>query len=286
MKHHFADLLDRNGDYWTIIPNIERYAYSADELIKDKDSVRVLTITKDDRAWKQVFDLQNLEELTLHEPSHEQMESINSLTHLKRLRITHARPKNIEFIGDLINLEEIVLEYVSGFSDLSPLNKLKKLKSLHFENLRRVSDYGGLRGSTSLRYLYINGTLDWNQPIDDFSFLKDLPNLEVFALGWISNKSEFPALAPLLKLKKLKKIKIGRSTFSTQEYALLETALPNVEGAISELFWDYAGWREFLGKRAGRVKIGVPGYEEKCNAFAETYSELKKQSEILKKKYL
>ena len=28
MKHHFADLLDRNGEYWTILPNADRYAYS------------------------------------------------------------------------------------------------------------------------------------------------------------------------------------------------------------------------------------------------------------------
>ena len=27
MRHHFGDLLDRDGGYWTIIPNRERYAY-------------------------------------------------------------------------------------------------------------------------------------------------------------------------------------------------------------------------------------------------------------------
>ncbi len=40
MKHHFGDFLDRTDDYWTIVPNRERYAYSANEEIKNKNEVR------------------------------------------------------------------------------------------------------------------------------------------------------------------------------------------------------------------------------------------------------
>ena len=79
-------------------------------------------------------------------------------------------------------MRELVLEYVSGFYDLSPLKELKSLKSAHFENLRRVSDFSGLSGIASLRYLGINGTLDWDQPIKDFEFLRDLGALEALKL--------------------------------------------------------------------------------------------------------
>lgn len=281
MKHHFADLLDREGNYWTIVPNIERYLYSADEHIKDKNIVKIITISKTDRFWEQIFELPNLEELTLHEPSREQLESINKLDQLERLRITHARPKNIDFIRNLINLKEVVFEYVSGFSDLSPLTELKKLKSLHFENLRRVKEFNGLRGLVSLKYLYITGTLDWNQPIKDFDFLEELPSLEVFSLGWISNKSEYPVLKSILKLEKLKKIKIIRNTFSTKEYAFLEMVIPNIEGCSWDLCWEYNEWFEFLGKRAGRVKKNNPLVEEKCKDFIEKYEEMKTEAEIL-----
>lgn len=202
MRHHFAGFLDREGDYWAIVPNINRYAYSVDAVIKNKKAVKIITIGKHDRLWQQVFALPNLEELTLHDPSKEQMGSISKLKQLKRLRVTHARPANINFIGELKNLEEVVLGYVSGFSDLSPLTKLKKLKSLHFENLRRVKDFSSLKGLKSLRYLHIDGTIDWNQPIKDFTFLTGLPNLEIFSLGWITNESVYPALAPVSKLKK------------------------------------------------------------------------------------
>jgi hypothetical protein len=155
MKHHFGDFLDRTGDYWTTIPNRERFALIADFKIADKDAVKILTISKhqDGEHWRQVFDCPSLEELTLHDPSKEQVQAIRRLTDIKRLRVTFFRATDIDFISDLLDLEELILEYVSGFSDLTPLSKLTKLKSLHFENLRRVSNFDGLKGLNSLRYL-------------------------------------------------------------------------------------------------------------------------------------
>ena len=282
MKHHFADLLDRDGNYWTIVPNINRFAYSIDEVILNKKDVKIITISRDDKYWKQVYELPYLEELTLHQPSKEQLEAVGNLPQIQRLRITHAKPNNIDFITNLINLKECVLEYVSGFSDLSPFNKLKKLKSLHFENLRGVNDFSGLSGIDSLKYLLIDGTLDWNQPIKDFIFLEGLQSLEVFALRFITNKTDFPAFLPILKLKKLKRIKIGRATLDTKEYAFLETALPNVTlgpsgGGSWELCWEYNEYYEFLGKRAGRVKCNNPKATEKCEEFIHKYEDMKKE---------
>jgi hypothetical protein len=285
MKHHFGDLLDRTADYWTIVPNRERYSYAADDEIADKTTVKILTISKHHENWRKVFDCTNLEELTLHDPSKEQVEEIQKLTQLKRLRVTFLRTKDIEFIGNLHNLEELILEYVSGFSDLAPLQKLKKIKSLHFENLRRVSNFDALKGLDSLRYLRIDGTLDWNQPIENFTFLEGLPNLEVFSLGFIINKTGFPAFLPILHLKQLKKIKIGRSTFKTNEYAFLEAAIANVEGCSWDLCWSYGDNFEFLGKRAGFVKKNSPIMKERCDEFTRMYDELKKESRAIIEKY-
>ena len=275
MKHHFADLLDRDGDYWTIIPNVERYSYMLDKRIDDVENAKIVTIGKKQSYWKQIFELPNLTELTLHEPNKEQLESICDLKTIKRLRISHARPKNIEFISGLDNLEECVFEYVSGFSDLTPLSGLSNLKSLHFENLRRVYDYSGLSGIRSLKYLRIDGTLDWNQPIENFEFLYGLPALEVFSLGWVVNKTEYPALKPLMSLKNLKKIQIIRNTFPTSEYAFLEMALSGVDGVTWDLFWECGNRLEFLGKRAGWIGINSPNKEEKFKKWSEEYEQLK-----------
>jgi hypothetical protein len=240
MKHHFGDHLDRNGNYWTIIPNRERYEYNICDIPKGSKEITIVTITKEDDNWEIIFTLPNLEELTLHEPSKEQLESVSRLRYLKRLRITHARPKDIEFIKALINLEELVLEYVSGFSDLSPLSKLPKLKSIHFENLRRVSDFKGLSGLNNLRYLKIDGTFDWKQPILNFEFLYGLPNLEIFALGQVINKTPYPALLPVLSLNQLKCFRVSWTMLQAEEYALLEVGLPNVEGTLRGPHTRYA----------------------------------------------
>lgn len=287
MKHHFGDLLDRSGDYWTSIPNRERYAYLADGPIRNLSAVRILTLhkTQEEMHWKQVFDCPQLEELILQDPSKVQVEAIRQLKNLKRLRVSFYRPKDIGFIADLSGLEELILEYVSGFSDLSPLRELPHLRSLHLENLRRVSDFSGLHGIRHLRYLHIDGTLDWNQPIQDFEFLRGLPDLEVFSLGFINCPQPYPALLPLLSLQKLKKIRIARNLFKTPEYAFLQAAFPDLPGCDWDLCWDFHDKYEFLGKRAGFVNKNHPKVNERCEAFKAVFEEMKREAEVLIRKY-
>ncbi len=274
MKHHFGDFLDRTANYWTMVPNRERFAYANDVENLDKQSVKILTISKDHVNWKQVFDCPHIEEVTLHDPSQEQVEMIQKLKTLKRLRMTFFRTKNIDFIENLTDLEEVVFEYVSGFSDLSPLKKLTKLRSLHLENLRRVSDFDGLTDIKSLQYLHIDGTFDWNQPINNFNFLNGLPNLEVFSLGFITSKTEYPALLPIVSLKKLKKIKIGRSIFKLNEYAFLQVALPNVEGCSWDICMDLGTQYDFLGKGTGYIKKTSKNLKVRCDEFEELYNNI------------
>ena len=281
MKHHFGDLLDRNGDYWSVVPNRERYTYQIGNIPAGSPEIRVATIGADDAFWRNVFSFPHLEELTLHGPTSEQLLAIADLSRLKRLRITHARPKDLGFLSSLSEVEELVLEYVSGFSDLSPLRELKKLKSLHLENLRRVKDFGGLHGITSLRYLAIDGTLDWKQPILDFEFLRGLPNLEVLVFGCIISPAPFPALRPIFSLPKLKRLKLPFNMLEAREYALLEVGLSGVPGAHWGPFWRLESssgrdaWFEFTGKGAGRVKCGSVDADRKCAEYAQKYAQMK-----------
>ena len=286
MKHHFGDLLDREGGYWTIVPNAERYAHRIDAVPADSEAITVATIGDGDQSWRSILTFPKLEELTLHEPSQEQLHAIAELPNLKRLRLTHARPKELDFIRSLTALEELVLEYVSGFSDLAPLRSLAKLRALHLENLRRVHNFSGLSGVSSLKYLYIDGTLDWKQPIDDFEFLRGLPNLEVLALGQIINRAPYPATLPVVTLKKLKRLRLTWNMLASAEYALLEVGLRGVPGATWGPFtrFPYSGdvqWFEFTGKGAGRAKCGHVESEHKCAEFARKYEQMKKKAKDL-----
>jgi hypothetical protein len=290
MKHHFGDFLDRTGDYWTTIPNRERFAFIADFEIANKAEVKILTISKtqEKEYWNQVFDCPNLEELTLHDPSKEQVQAIRKLTNIKRLRVTFFRATDIEFISDLRNLEELILEYVSGFSDLTPLRKLKKLKSVHFENLRRVTDFSGLAGIDSLRYIYINGTLDWSQPVESFDFLSEIPNLEILALGFgvkVVNPT-YPIFKSIIKNKKIKKLRLGRAFCSLEDYAFVEVLLGQenityTDDTPVKLFYERKGQIDFLGK--GMRSISSTNSKEKSEKVRLEYENLKlKAKEYLK----
>ncbi|UKB85935.1 leucine-rich repeat domain-containing protein [Chryseobacterium sp. MEBOG06] len=284
MREHFEDLLDRKGDYWKMIPTNERLVYSVDKEISDKEDVKIITVSKHHKNWKQIFEYPNIEELNLDQPSQEQIQLISELNSIKRLRITSFRIKDIEFMKNFVNLEELALEYVSGFTDLSPLQHLAKLKCLHLENLRSISDFEGLSGIKKLKFLHIEGTLDWKQPINNFSFLAGLPDLEFFSLGLINCKSDFPAFLPVLELRKLQYIRIGMATLETPEFAFLETALPSVKKGFHKGFsWplytniDYTdqGYVTLLGKGQGRVKVNKPGASAKLEAFVKQYEEYK-----------
>lgn len=223
-------MLDREGGYWTTIPNRERYAYRISDVRPGSREITVATVGKQDEGWERIATLPNLEELTLHEPSHEQLSALRDLAPIKRLRITHARPKDIRFIEVVAAVEELVLEYVSGFDDLTPLRALKQLRALHVENLRRVSSFQGLAGISGLKYLAVHGTLDWKQPIENFEFLTELPALEVLKLWQVTTKAPYPAMLPVLALRNLKKLALPSNYLVAEEYALLEEALDGVMG--------------------------------------------------------
>jgi hypothetical protein len=230
MKHHFGDLLDRSGDHWTVVPNRERHCHGLERIDAGDPAVRVVLIGAQTRGWERALALPNLEEVTLHEPTAAQVEATGRCLRLRRLRITHFRAKDIEALAGLVHLEELVLEYVSGFSDLAPLARLPKLRSLHLENLRRVDDFSGLAGCTALRYLAILGTLDWNQPIAGFGFLRGLANLESLALMFVRTAHAYPAFLPAVALGRLQSLRIAPNEFATDEYALLSVVLEGVPG--------------------------------------------------------
>jgi len=231
MKHHFGDMLNRDGDYWTISENRKRWAYRYADVQDAPDTAKKLTLTRDDANWERIFELSNLTELTLHEASKDQLQALKKISGLKALRISHARPKTLEFLESQSDVEELVLEYVSGFDSLAPLQQLPKLKSLHTENIRRVANFGGLSGCDELRSLSIYGTFDWKQPIENVAFLQNIQTLEYFGTWQVRFLSKFPVFGGVNKPRAFKKINIGMSDMTTEDFAYLNANYVDVDGA-------------------------------------------------------
>ena len=279
MIHHFGDMLEGRDDYWAMVPSGERFRYMISGA-QANENLKISTVGADTPLWERIFECEGLEELTLHLPSKEQIAALPKLKRLERLRITKIQVKNIDFLARLPLLRELVLEYVSGFCDLSPLRELKSLKSAHFENLRRVSEFSGLSGIASLRYLGINGTHDWDQPIKDFEFLRDLGVLEALKLIWVKCKAPYPALLPLVALKNLKKINIYPQAFALDEYALVQLVCEGVEGAKMPLTTEFkdTGYVKFLGRGSGHTKIGAKNEAQKRAELEQKFEACKQKA--------
>jgi hypothetical protein len=267
MKHHFGDMLDRSGGHWTFVPNAERSAYWMPEWTSDQRLISIATIGNGDTNWQLIGTFPNLVELTLHSPSHEQLAFVSQLWRLKRLRVTHARPKDISFLARLQNLEEVILEYVSGFDDISPIGGLKQLRALHIENLRRVSDFSGLGGATNLKYLGIQGTFDWSQPVDNFDFLSSLQSLEYLKLDSLKVPKIDRPLASLSKLAGLRKIDIALNLLPLEDFAWIEANLHGVEGATRPAFLKFGGKDKEIHRSDMRFRMPLEEFERLPDLF-------------------
>ncbi|MCI0152239.1 hypothetical protein KNO81_41275 [Paraburkholderia sediminicola] len=262
MKHHFSDVLDRSGEYWTITSNRERWSCHFSDLAEAPEDISKLTITRNDKNWQRAIGFEQLVELTLHEPDQSQLAALAGFPKLTALRISHARPKTLAMLEGQTALRELVLEYVSGVSDLHPVGRLPSLTALHMENLRRVSDFSPLGASKSLRYIAIYGTLDWSQPVESFDFLGGMERLEYLHLGFgvrVPDKSRL--FVSLLELKKLSRLHIGMGTLPLDEFAWLEAMLPHVEGAVRLAFVRYGGEDRKLNAQDYRAKLPMSEFQ-------------------------
>lgn len=267
MKHHFADLIDRASGVWTITPNAQRWACHYEDVADAPDDAWRLTLTRHDRNWVRVLQLEALRELTLHEPDQAQLAALAQLPQLTALRISHARPKTLAMLEGMHGLRELVLEYVSAFSDLSPVGRLPALQALHMENLRRVHDFSGLAGATALRDLTLLGTLDWNQPVDDFGFLAGLPALERLNVSWFRAPKVSPVMGALLALPRLATLEMGMSGLPLEEFAWIEANLPHVDGAVRPATIPCHGQNHEIGTRDPRFSMPLAEFYQHIDVY-------------------
>lgn len=235
MKHHWGDLLLRDHGHWDIVPNGERHRYAVADVATVR-TARILTVTRDTANWHKLSSLPHLEELTLHNPTPAQVAYLSTLWRLTRLRITHARPETLAPLVRLTNVRELVLEYVSGIDDLSPIGAMPGLRALHLELLRRVKDFSPLREARQLEYLSLSGGLDFVQPLGDLSFISGLRRLEVLRLSNARVPKEGLKDAAIQPPQSLKAVEIDANILPIHDFARLTARLPQ---AARFKPWEY-----------------------------------------------
>ena len=222
-------------------------------LSKNEYNAKLVRIKGSTEDWIKLAQFEELEEIHLYAPTHEQISFISNLKGIKRLKIDSYRPQSIDFLSKLSSLEELSLEAVSGFEDLEPIKALPKLRALNLHMVRRVKNFKPLGSLSELKFLSIHGNFDFQQPIEKLEFLEGLEKLEFLIFNNIRILEKVRPAYPLIFLNKLKYVEFPRNMFSLEEFGYVAEILKGVEGAelnpvIKEIhfFHGNESWLEYV----------------------------------------
>lgn len=153
--------------YWTNIKNIKG--------IECCNLLKTLWIDNDDRteidfkkfpylqkfvSWNRkniqsIWEVPTLRELTLAGVKPNSFHSGEALKSLTKLRVLNTSLKDISFMGNAVNIHFLELLNFSKIEDLTPLKQLKSLRHLRID-CNKVVDFSFLRNLTNLETLYIS----------------------------------------------------------------------------------------------------------------------------------
>lgn len=125
--------------------------------------------------------------------------SLEGLTKLAKIRELYIEGQNkeLEVIGELRQLEKLVLRFVSP-ADISFIRKLPKLWSLDIK-LGGIKDLHSLEGLANLKYLEL-----WQvKGLSDISVISSLVGLQYIFLQSLTNVVVFPDLRNLINLRRV-----------------------------------------------------------------------------------
>ena len=127
----------------------------------------------------------SLEELVIFQGNFSYIHCISKLKNLKALSIyASSRVKSLNPIGEIQNLEVLILSNFTGVTDYSPLDKLKNLKQLGIHssmgNVIKADSFDFLKSLKNIRNLHTTGFRLLN---GDYSPVLELEKLEFLSVN-------------------------------------------------------------------------------------------------------
>jgi hypothetical protein len=117
-----------------------------------------------------------------------------------------------------------------GIQSIEPLGQSEKLKSLHLENLKRITDWSPLASLKGLEGLCVSGGLWAMQKVKSLEPFSALTSLQWLDLGGV--ESQDLSLRPLGKLPRLKSVVVNLGKYPIEELAWLRAKLPAAASKI------------------------------------------------------
>ena len=156
-----------------------------------------------------------IEELVLYDCKNCLFLNYLSSSNVKRLIITKAKFRKLEYLNNLKNLEYIELHYCSKLDDYSEIASCQLLKDVYFEGIKNINDLNVFTKLKNARSL----TLFKCGNIQSLSFLNEMPSLERFL--FTSTNIVDGDLTPCMRLK------TAWSSFGKRHYNIDVKDLPH-----------------------------------------------------------
>lgn len=229
----YPGVLDFN--FVSLLSNVENFCVCADksnqpELVGTMKNIKTLSlhaiVSVQSLEFLEGLNADILEELEVGvTKANIDLSVLKRFKNLKKLKLEYHK-KNIESLSELENLEELFLYQVS-ITNVNFLSNLKKLLSLKVI-LGKYSDFSGIKGIDSLRYLELYQLRN----LADISFISELPGLQYAFLGNLPKVDRLPDFS---KLTKLRRIYLDNLK-SLKDFSVLQTALNLEEFGLAKGF--------------------------------------------------
>jgi len=96
------------------------------------------------KAFSNIFECTSIKKLEIYKMDAKAMENIQNLHSLKELQIRQTSIRNVNALSNLSELENLVLRYLPKLESIYPIHACKNIKSLLFQNCKKVSDWYAL----------------------------------------------------------------------------------------------------------------------------------------------
>jgi hypothetical protein len=223
-------------------------------------------------------ELTSIEKLWLFSVNQDEFDLILQSVRPKTLYVYEMRVEDLSSLELLSGTETIYLCWNTKATKLWDITKNINLKSLSFEDFKRLNSLDSLQQCQTLEELHLSGGI-WNTlNIDTLEPLKQLNNLKYLGLANIRVKDE--SLEPLSHLPNLQELEISNQ-FTTEEYARLSVALPDTKCDYFEPYVklnDSIGGKDIMviGKRKPFLNSSIDTkklqkYEDVFKEFQEKY---------------
>ncbi|WP_289663812.1 hypothetical protein [Flavobacterium panacagri] len=149
---------------------------------------------KDDKKVKNLNSLTHLKDLLISSAKEDSCLFLKGLNQLKEFRIS-GNIKDLKGAENLSDLESLKITHSSKLIDIKALKTSLKLKKLHIEKCKLLSDFSFLEGNNAIKELFIDD-------LDSIKFISSMSELEKINF-WNCKDGD---MTPLLELKSLKQI--------------------------------------------------------------------------------